>query len=73
MWLGTDLFFLFLLCHDLDQNIFEVFAGWFSVKGPEKTSGYIKDLAKIGSPIFLKIFVFIPRENFFINNVSKTS
>lgn len=43
MWLGTcslslSFFFpsLFLLCHDLDQNIFEVFAGWFSATGPEK-------------------------------------
>lgn len=44
MWIGTcsrSFFFffspsLFLLCHDLDQNIFEVFAGWFSAMGPEK-------------------------------------
>lgn len=34
--------------------------------GIRKISGYIKDVAK-GSPIFLKIFVFIPRENLFIN------
>lgn len=38
----------------------------------KKISGYIKDLAK-GSPIFLKIFAFIPKENLLTNNVSKTS
>lgn len=43
MCVGTcslSLFFfsssLFLLCHDLDQNIFEVFSGWFSAMRPGK-------------------------------------
>lgn len=38
----------------------------------KKISGYIKAVAK-GSPIFLKIFAFIPKENLFTNNVPKTS
>lgn len=76
MWLGTSSFFFsfsyFYYAMTLTKISLKYLLADFLQWDQKKISGYIKAVAK-GSPIFLKIFAFIPKENLFTNNVPKTS
>lgn len=78
MWLGTSssssffFFSYFYYATTLTKISLKYLLADFLLWDQKKISGYIKAVAK-GSPIFLKIFAFIPKENLFTNNVPKTS
>lgn len=73
--LSLSFFFLLLIFTmpwPWPKYLWSIFWLIFCYETRKKESGYIKDHAK-GSPIFLKIFAFIPKENLLTNKVSKTS